>query len=368
MIARGRRRGLEFGSLLLLYNLWQFGVERIPPVTLITIAINSFIYLQGTSYLSDVCISCSSFWSPGGYWRVLASSFHHASDMHLYYNMISFLYKGQYLEKRLRSEYFAYLIGVFAVTEGLLYLALNTLFAYNIHPSYYHDCAIGFSGVIFALKVVSTKMWPNNTDYLLGFIPVKAKYACWAELLLIQILMPDVSLVGHLAGIIVGYAYTMGPLKNLMGIAWPPDMRTHRPAYTYMSGTASTTKLNANVKYDEYYAYSTQQENDEEPSTSRAYRRHGYKHEPARPFNTDGMYFTRENLNSGSRYTTTETNEVKPDTTASMVPPAEEVLPTAPPMENCDRPASLTTPPADNDMDEMRNRWQNYKLKKRFKR
>lgn len=49
-------------------------------------------------------------------------------------------------------------------------------------------------------------------------IPVGSKYVVWAELLLIQLLTPNASFVGHLAGILVGLFYIYGPLKKIMDV------------------------------------------------------------------------------------------------------------------------------------------------------
>jgi rhomboid domain-containing protein 1 len=87
-------------------------------------------------------------------------------------------------------------------------------------PSYLYTCAAGFSGVIFALKVLTTYELPHETSMVMGILPVPMRYACWAELILIQLLVPNASFTGHLAGIIVGLLYVKGPLKPIMnGIA-----------------------------------------------------------------------------------------------------------------------------------------------------
>ena len=68
-----------------------------------------------------------------------------------------------------------------------------------------------FAGVIFALKVVTTYLLPPGTTYIMGFVPVNSRYACWAELLVIQLMVPNASFLGHLAGILVGLAFVKGP-------------------------------------------------------------------------------------------------------------------------------------------------------------
>ena len=62
-----------------------------------------------------------------------------------------------------------------------------------------NQCAIGFSGVLFALKVLV-----NDNDGDFGLFSVPKKMAIWAELLIIQILVPNASFICHLAGILSG--------------------------------------------------------------------------------------------------------------------------------------------------------------------
>uniref|UniRef100_A0A3Q3L609 Rhomboid domain containing 1 n=1 Tax=Labrus bergylta TaxID=56723 RepID=A0A3Q3L609_9LABR len=81
--------------------------------------------------------------------------------------------------------------------------------------SYSMVCAVGFSGVLFALKVLNNHYNPGGVTYVMGF-PVSNQYASWAELVLIHITSPGTSFVGHLAGILVGLLYTAGPLKAIM--------------------------------------------------------------------------------------------------------------------------------------------------------
>lgn len=78
------------------------------------------------------------------------------------------------------------------------------------------QCAVGFSGVIFALKVLHSHYFPVADSYIFGLFPIPSQYACWAELGLIQLLVPNASFIGHLSGILVGLLYIKGPLKMLM--------------------------------------------------------------------------------------------------------------------------------------------------------
>ncbi len=167
----------------------------------------------------QACISVQKVWFQKEWRRILYAPFFHASDFHLYYNMASFIWKGISLEKHFGSGYFLYLISVFSVATNLVYLGINFALAEFLDQwSAMQSCAVGFSGVLFALKVVSTHIQPPGMTRVLGFIPVPMRLACWVELVLISVLFPNVSFVGHLSGILVGLAWVYGPLRMAMDV------------------------------------------------------------------------------------------------------------------------------------------------------
>jgi len=53
-----------------------------------------------------------------------------------------------------------------------------------------------FTGVLFALKVITNYMDPPGIQYVMGIFPVPTKLVCWAELVLIHIMVPNASFVG----------------------------------------------------------------------------------------------------------------------------------------------------------------------------
>jgi len=193
-----------------------YETKKIPFVTLFIIALNVFVFINSQSSvdLGRFCIGINQTWNINEYWRLIASQIHHVHDFHLYYNIVSFLLKGVNIEKKLKSYHFAYLLAVFAVLTSSVTLALDAflfkLFGFN----YNQQCAIGFSGIIFALKVLAIESKSFKTNDV-TFLRKSVIHTCWLELILIQILFPQVSLAGNLAGIIVGLAYTNGLLSIL---------------------------------------------------------------------------------------------------------------------------------------------------------
>jgi len=84
--------------------------------------------------------------------RLVYAPIAHADDLHLYYNVTSLLVKGVLLEQRLGSDVFAAFVAFGVLAGSALYYGLATLLA-AIAPALAAGCAVGFSGVLFAMKV-----------------------------------------------------------------------------------------------------------------------------------------------------------------------------------------------------------------------
>lgn len=209
------RRRTEFGLLLLAHQL--FTSPHIPPITFATILGQAAIFLGFLPFLAydkiyNLCVLPHRILFNGEWYRLIFASFMHADDMHLYYNMVSFLWKGKRLEKKFGSSYFALLLATFSILTNVILVGMSFI----LEDVYSHQCTIGFSGVIFALKVLTTHYDANEDAWIFGRIPVPSKYACWIELFVIQMFVPNASFLGHLAGIFTGLLFTKGPLKFLL--------------------------------------------------------------------------------------------------------------------------------------------------------
>ena len=81
------------------------------------------------------------------------------------------------------------------------------------------QCAVGLSGVIFCLKTIFTFHDYGQRDVFFGMLRTEWRYAVWVELLFIQLITPNVSFTGHLAGILVGLLICKVNLSPLLMIA-----------------------------------------------------------------------------------------------------------------------------------------------------
>jgi rhomboid domain-containing protein 1 len=204
----GARRGagqVNPMALLLLARVLQ-QVQALPvkpPVTLGVMALQAWVFLANPLRLRglhQVCLSAHEVLRFGEPWRVLLAPLVHASDYHLAYNLSSFLYKGVLMEQRAGSAQFAALLLALALASGLIFVAAAMVTG---RPD---ECVVGFSGVIFALKVlVNYDLEDPAAQSSLFGLRLPSRHVVWAELLLVQLLMPHSSLLAHASGVTAGF-------------------------------------------------------------------------------------------------------------------------------------------------------------------
>uniref|UniRef100_A0A5B7BZH9 RanBP2-type domain-containing protein n=1 Tax=Davidia involucrata TaxID=16924 RepID=A0A5B7BZH9_DAVIN len=209
---RGRSRGML--PLLAVQAMSEYcRLNRKPPVTAGLLAANTLIYLR-PGFLDPILPTLDEVWfnphlilKHRDLKRFFLSAFYHIGESHLVYNMMSLLWKGIQLETNMGSVEFASMVAaLLGMSQGItLLLAKSLLLFFDYERAYYHEHAVGFSGVLFAMKVVLNSQSDNYT-YIHGLM-VPARHAAWAELILIQMFVPGVSFLGHLGGILAGILY-----------------------------------------------------------------------------------------------------------------------------------------------------------------
>ncbi|EYU42729.1 hypothetical protein ABFS82_13G000900 [Erythranthe guttata] len=220
-----RRRGRGGGmiGLLLIQALSEYGrLERKPPVTAGLIAANTLIYLRPKFLdpilppFNHVLFNPHLILKHKDLKRFILSAFHHINEPHLFYNMLSLLWKGTQLESAMGSiEYASMVAALVGMSQGITLLLAKGLLLFDYDSPYYNEYSVGFSGVLFAMKVV---LYSRSDDYthLYGLV-VPTRYAAWAELVLVQMFVPGVSFLGHLGGILAGLLYLKLTASNSGG-------------------------------------------------------------------------------------------------------------------------------------------------------
>lgn len=135
---------------------------------------------------------------------LVVPSFVHLGVLHILFNMMTLVAVGVPMEKRFGTICFLGLVMLFTLAGNITYLLLNWLLVAFVDTSYLRSCAAGFSGVLFSLIVLDARSSPNSTRSIFGFFTVPNWLYPWVLMLFIQILMPGVSLIGHLSGALIG--------------------------------------------------------------------------------------------------------------------------------------------------------------------
>jgi membrane associated rhomboid family serine protease len=158
-------------------------------------------------------------------WRLFTPAWFHGGLLHIAMNMSALTGMGPALERILGSLHTALLLLALATFGTLLSdtlclgaagagraaVALGLLApggaAARWLGSWLYECSIGFSGVLFALLVlIVDAQGPGATQSLFGVVRLPARLYPWALLALLQVIMPHISFVGHLSGILAGHA------------------------------------------------------------------------------------------------------------------------------------------------------------------
>ncbi|KAL7531077.1 hypothetical protein ACHAXR_003836 [Thalassiosira sp. AJA248-18] len=150
------------------------------------------------------------------YYRFVTSALFHGSLMHIGMNMMSTLAIGSMLEKQLGSI----MMGITILWGILLTSTVYVFISWVLHLVFGYEKmmlqhSLGFSGVIFQLSVLESNMSPNRARSVFGVFQVSSRMYPWALLVVLQFIMPQISFLGHLAGILVGTLQYYGVLDVL---------------------------------------------------------------------------------------------------------------------------------------------------------
>ena len=155
-------------------------------------------------------------------YRMLTSVFFHTNLFHLGMNMLSVSTLGTILEQRLGSFRLVFTIGwSILITSSIHVLLAATAYAGFQSHVWWYQSSVGYSGILFYQSVLESYSHPtiSTTRTLMGYsVTIPSYLSPWILLILIQIMLPQVSFVGHLSGILAGtleYSGVVDPLLLL---------------------------------------------------------------------------------------------------------------------------------------------------------
>ena len=228
MYGRGQQQ-MSFGppvtpdiiKILMIANLGVYIVQH-----LANQASFSFGGLDFSAALSVVPVL---FWEQGWFWQPFTYMWLHAtySVWHLVFNMFALWMFGSPVasawgDKRFLRYYLVCGVGagfLIAGWPGLLHL-------FGMTPAQYAMPTLGASGAVFGVLLAYSLIWPDRTIMLLfPPIPIKAIYFIPFILFLSLFGPSNVSHVGHLGGVLVGWI-----LLQRMGVAQRFGLKSLRSA------------------------------------------------------------------------------------------------------------------------------------------
>jgi membrane associated rhomboid family serine protease len=246
-------------SLTTRFKIWFNGI---PMFTRFILIICIFLWLIRALFnwpqSGSICFHYESI-KYGEFYRLFSFVFFHQDLLHILFNMMGLLSLCIFLEHKLGTTYMlccTILLIIFtAATEMTFNLILIDVFKLNTvtSDSFFSvrsECAIGFSGILFAYMILSVHHSPV-TRSLFGVYSVSARVYPWILLLLSSIIMPGVSFLGHLSGIIAGYMFitiihgtsAFNRVVNLIENTIIPNIVSQQPSYFTSETAASYTAL-----------------------------------------------------------------------------------------------------------------------------
>jgi membrane associated rhomboid family serine protease len=180
-----------------------------------------FVYIYENA--SDFSLVVSSFaMSPSTVlgevqlYRVVSAAFTHLSLLHLGMNMLSLVSLGSSLEALFGSLGFFFLTMLYLMLVGGLFLALASALAFTCCAGQWYSSVAGFSGVLFAYALDECSLSPNPMRSVFGLFSVPTRWYPWVLMVVLQVIMPGVSFLGHLSGLLVGMLHASGALNPLL--------------------------------------------------------------------------------------------------------------------------------------------------------
>jgi membrane associated rhomboid family serine protease len=193
-------------------------LSSVPVVTRALLVINCLVHILIFALslsLNTFAVSAHLVVDDGEYYRIFSAAWVHAGLMHIFMNMSSLLQLGLSLEAHFGSLQFMFLTlwSVFAV--GILYVFMAEVFSF-VDPRQLYSSGVGYSGVLFCYALIEAYHTTETTRSIFGMFNVPSRMYPFILLIILQVVIPNISFLGHASGIIVGLLVVYGSLNFLL--------------------------------------------------------------------------------------------------------------------------------------------------------
>ncbi|KAB5515852.1 hypothetical protein DKX38_026500 [Salix brachista] len=155
----------------------------------------------------------------GHHWRIITSAFSHISVIHLVFNMSALWSLGvveQLGHIGLGVTHYLHYTLVLIVLSGALVLGMYHILIGRFKLEYFRRVtAVGYSCVVFGWMTILSVKQPSSKLNLFGFLSLPISFAPFESLIFTSIIVPQASFLGHLSGIVVGYAIAWGLIHGM---------------------------------------------------------------------------------------------------------------------------------------------------------
>ena len=164
------------------------------------------IYLNN-SFLDYIALKPANIIQNFYLWTFLTSMFMHGGFFHLFVNMFSLAFVGNFIERILGRKRFVLVYLLSGLFAGIVFV-LSSFFLSSDFNAY----AVGASGALFGLIGVLMLITPNLPVYVMFIpIPIKIKYAAPGMLILLWLISIagniPVGNTAHFGGFVFGLIY-----------------------------------------------------------------------------------------------------------------------------------------------------------------
>ncbi|PXF48184.1 Rhomboid-like protein 15 [Gracilariopsis chorda] len=171
-----------------------------------------------------VCLLPTRVFSSAQVYRIFTYPFFHAGFFHILFNLIAWFMLANNFEKTVGTLGAFYVIFVlFIPLSALLQCAVSFIIDALASTQFRNDCAVGISGVLFAILVVNIHVSATSSISFFGLFNISANWYPWVLAVILQLLSPRLSFMGHISGILMGYALVLGYLR----VITPSDEALH---------------------------------------------------------------------------------------------------------------------------------------------
>ena len=190
-----------------------FGPPVFPDVVKGLIAANCAVYLVqklGPPGFTDYfALKPELVWQHGAIWQIATSMWLHSPEsvLHLLFNMFALWMFGSQVASAWGTQRFLRFYLICGVGAGALIAAWPALLELLGMSSSYHAQTLGASGAVYGVLLAFSLLWPDRTIMLL-FPPIPLRAIWFIPFLFFMEVVsgpPNVSHVGHLGGVLVGY-------------------------------------------------------------------------------------------------------------------------------------------------------------------